>query len=219
MNTENNDAVLDENALIHIRRKKLEELRKHGQAFPNDAKREHYAADILEKYRNLGDATVTVAIAGRMVLRRQMGKASFMHVQDMTGRLQVYLKQDELGETYEAFKHWDLGDIVSVTGFLFVTKTGELTVHAQSVRLLTKSLRPLPDKFHGLQDQELCYRRRYVDLIMNEKTREVFRVRSAVIAFLREFLTERRFMEVETPMMHPIAEGLQHGLLEHIITL
>src|SRR5574343_204132 len=143
-----------------------------------------------------------------MMLKRVMGKASFATLQDMTGRIQVYIARDKVGEeAYAAFKGWDLGDILGVVGTLMKTKTGELTIQAAEVRLLTKSLRPLPDKFHGLADQEMKYRQRYVDLIMNEETRFTFRARSAIVASIRNYMVSHHFMEVETPMMHPIPGG------------
>jgi lysyl-tRNA synthetase class 2 len=151
---------------------------------------------------------VAASVAGRMMLKRVMGKASFATLQDATGRIQIYVARDEVGEAdYAAFKHWDLGDIVAAEGHLFKTRTGELSIHATRIRLLTKSLRPLPDKFHGMQDQELKYRQRYVDLIMDEAARARFAARSATLSAMRAFMTGHGFMEVETPMLHPIPGG------------
>ena len=203
---------LDESEVYHIRKQKLAELRTHGFDFPNAFRREHLAADILNKYSGvekeaLALQKVHVAVAGRIVLRRIMGKASFFHIQDVSGRMQVYLRANDLPEIYEQFKHWDLGDIVGVKGELFVTNTGELSVKAEHLELLTKSLRPLPDKFHGLADQELKYRKRYVDLIANEDSRKTFLIRSHLIQAVRQFMDKNAFLEVETPMMHPIPGG------------
>jgi lysyl-tRNA synthetase class 2 len=203
---------LDIPAQIAQRKNKLEALRKAGNAFPNDFRKDAFAADLHAQHTETqdfeGDNAVHVKVAGRMVARRLMGKASFVHIQDMTGRIQLYVKQEIISpETYEAFKHWDLGDIIAATGVLFKTKTGELSIHVDTLQLLTKSLRPLPDKFHGLADKEMRYRQRYLDLIANEETRRVFQIRSAVITQLRDFFIARRFLEVETPMMHPIPGG------------
>jgi len=203
----------DENQLIAERRAKLAEWRKTGQAFPNDFQRENTAARVLEGYgeksaEELEGMPVEVKVAGRMMLKRVMGKASFATIQDLSGRIQIYITRDRVGEdVYADFKTWDLGDIVGVTGILMKTKTGELSVQAAEIRLLTKSLRPLPDKFHGLADQELKYRQRYVDLIMNEETRFTFRARSAIVQCRSATTCGHGFMEVETPMMHPIPGG------------
>lgn len=210
------DSVLSEaehQDQITLRKAKLSELRKQGIAFPNHFRRDTLAAELHEHYGDKDHDTLEtlakhVKAAGRIVLRRLMGKASFVHIQDSSGRIQAYLRQDELpANQYEAFKHWDIGDIVGVTGVLFKTKTDELSIKAHDIQLLTKALRPLPDKFHGLADQELCYRQRYVDLIMNESTRRVFYMRSRLIDELRNFLNQRGFLEVETPMMQPIPGG------------
>jgi lysyl-tRNA synthetase, class II len=203
---------LDENEVYQIRKQKLADLRRNGFNFPNRFRRLNLAADLLNQYAEyekeaLAEAQVKVAIAGRIVLRRIMGKASFFHIQDVSGRIQVYVRQNDLLELYEQFKHWDLGDIVGVRGELFKTNTGELTVHAGYLELLTKSLRPLPDKFHGLADQEMRYRKRYVDLIANEDSRRIFLLRSKLIKAFRLFMDNRQFLEVETPMMHPIPGG------------
>jgi lysyl-tRNA synthetase class 2 len=213
----------DENKLIAERREKLKALRAAQAetgaiAFPNDFKPNDRAAQLhqahgaIEKEAFDADIAagkkVSVSVAGRMMLKRVMGKASFATLQDATGRIQIYVARDDVGEdVYAAFKHWDLGDIVAAEGHLFKTKTGELSIHASSVRLLTKSLRPLPDKFHGMQDQELKYRQRYVDLIMDEATRQRFAARSATLSAMRAFMTDNGFMEVETPMLHPIPGG------------
>jgi lysyl-tRNA synthetase class 2 len=203
----------DENQIIAERRARLAELRKLGAAFPNDFRRDHLAADL---HRAWGDKSnedlepkhLAVSLAGRMMLKRIMGKASFAIVQDASGRIQLYVTRDAVGEAaYEAFKHHDLGDIVGARGTLFKTKTGELSVKVAELRLLVKSLRPLPEKFHGLADQEQKYRQRYVDLIMSEETRNVFRTRSRVVQAVREFMSGKGFLEVETPMMQPIPGG------------
>ncbi|MCX7091049.1 MAG: lysine--tRNA ligase [Legionellales bacterium] len=206
------DELIDDRDVYEIRQQKLADLRAQGFDFPNHFRRSHQAAAIMQQYANvdaeqLATQQVEVAIAGRIMLRRLMGKASFFHLQDVSGRIQVYLRAQDVGEAYEQFKLWDLGDIVGVTGYLFVTKTGELTVHATALHLLTKSLRPLPDKFHGLADQETRYRKRYVDLIANEDSRQVFLIRSLVIKSLRKFMDQHQFLEVETPMMHAIPGG------------
>jgi lysyl-tRNA synthetase class 2 len=202
----------DESVVIQIRQQKLAELRDKGFAFPNDFRRDALAGELLEKYSHIDGETlkaqkIEVAVAGRMMLRRVMGKASFCHLQDVTGRIQVYITSNELPEQYEEFKHWDLGDILGVKGTLFITKTGELTIHATDIQILTKSLRPLPDKFHGLSDQEMRYRKRYVDLIANEDSRRVFLTRTKLLQAIRNFMVNHRFLEVETPMLHPIPGG------------
>lgn len=203
---------LDESEVYHIRKQKLAELRSNGFDFPNEFRRAHLAADLINEYsavekEHLASQQVKVAVAGRIVLRRIMGKASFFHIQDVSGRIQIYIRANDLPEVYEQFKHWDLGDIVGVKGELFLTNTGELTVNAEHIELLTKSLRPLPDKFHGLADQEVKYRKRYVDLIANEDSRRTFLIRSRIISALRQFMDEQAYLEVETPMLHPIPGG------------
>jgi lysyl-tRNA synthetase, class II len=203
---------LDESEVYHIRKQKLVELRTQGFDFPNAFRREHLAADLIKEYAGiekepLAGQQVKVAVAGRIVLRRIMGKASFFHIQDVSGRIQIYIRANDLPEVYEQFKHWDLGDIVGVKGELFLTNTGELTVNSEEVHLLTKSLRPLPDKFHGLADQEMKYRKRYVDLIANEDSRKTFLIRSRLIQAIRQFMDQHAYLEVETPMMHPIPGG------------
>lgn len=204
---------LDENEIITARKEKLAQLREKNAAYPNDFRIDSFAADLVKQYdaldkEELAEKKIVVNIAGRVMTRRLMGKASFTHVQDMTGKMQVYLRNADLPEgRYEEFKKWDLGDIIGVSGYVFKTKTGELSVHADDVKLLTKSLRPLPDKFHGLSDKESCYRQRYLDLIANEQTRKNFLIRSQVVEGIRRFLTERRFLEVETPMMQLMPGG------------
>ena len=203
----------DENQLIAERRAKLGEWRKTGKAFPNDFQRENTAAKLLDAYgektvEELENLPVEVRVAGRMMLKRVMGKASFATLQDLSGRIQIYVARDKVGaDVYAGFKTWDLGDILGVVGTLMRTKTGELTIQAAEIRLLTKSLRPLPDKFHGLADQEMKYRQRYVDLIMNEETRFTFLARSRIVSSIRSYMSGHGFLEVETPMMHPIPGG------------
>ncbi len=205
--------VEDINEVIRVRREKLKNLRSEGTAYPNDFKRQDYLADIDKAYCDqtkeaLAELNKVVVVAGRIMTKRIMGKASFVHIQDMSGRLQVYITQNQLlPEIYEDFKTWDIGDIIGVTGTVFKTKTGELSISANKIELLTKSLRPLPDKYHGLHDQEIKYRQRYLDLIVNEKTRQTFRIRSQMITFIREFLTKHGFVEVETPMMQVLPGG------------
>jgi lysyl-tRNA synthetase class 2 len=203
----------DENEQIAQRRAKLAVLRERGQAYPNDFERRDLAADLHACCGTLDGAALEasarrVAVAGRLMTRRVMGKASFAHLQDMTGRIQIYVQSQALLEGhYEEFKHWDIGDIVAAEGRLFKTKTGELSVRADKIRLLAKALRPLPEKFHGLADQEIRYRQRYLDLLMNEPTRRTFRLRAAIVRYIREFLLGRGFLEVETPMMQVIPGG------------
>src|SRR5438094_1727208 len=204
---------LDENQIIAERRAKLSELRRRGTAFPNDFTREHLAAELHKAWSGKSNEEiearqVMAAVAGRMMLKRVMGKASFATVQDMSGRIQLYVTRDAVGEAaYEAFKHYDVGDILGAKGSLFKTKTDELSLKVTDLRLLVKALRPLPEKFHGLADQEQKYRQRYVDLIMSEETRAVFRTRSRIVQVIREFMTGKGFLEVETPMMQPIPGG------------
>jgi lysyl-tRNA synthetase class 2 len=204
---------LSENEQIAQRQAKLAQWREQEQAFPNDFKRDALAAQLHADYdvqskEQLQERGLQVAVAGRVMTRRLMGKASFVTIQDGSGQIQLYVARDNLPEgVYAEFKKWDLGDIVAGTGVLFKTKTGELSVQLNSIRLLTKALRPLPDKFHGLQDQEQRFRQRYLDLVVNERSREVFKLRSQLIAEMRNFLNEQQFMEVETPMMHSIAGG------------
>ncbi|MFN0315678.1 MAG: lysine--tRNA ligase [Burkholderiales bacterium] len=203
----------ESNQIIEERRTKLSALRQQGNAFPNDFQRKDLAGDLQidhdgKKNEELEPSAIAVAIAGRMMLKRVMGKASFATLQDMSGRIQIYLNNEGVGtESHEAFKHWDLGDILGAEGTLFKTRTGELTIKVSKIRLLTKSLRPLPEKFHGLADQEQKYRQRYLDLITNEESRKVFTLRSKTVQAIREFLVSRGYLEVETPMMHRIPGG------------
>ncbi|MEO8249153.1 MAG: lysine--tRNA ligase [Burkholderiales bacterium] len=215
---ENIPAASDENQLIAERRGKLKIIRDaqaqgKGAAFPNDFKPADHAAPLLLTH---GDKTTealaehrTIAkVAGRMMLKRVMGKASFATLQDATGRIQIYVTKDGVGEeAYNEFKHWDLGDIVAAEGWMFKTRTGELSIHATSLRLLTKSLRPMPDKFHGVADLEVKYRQRYVDLMTDDAARQRFVLRSKAISGMREFMVAHGFLEVETPMLHPIPGG------------
>jgi lysyl-tRNA synthetase, class II len=209
-----NDQLQDENKLIAQRREKLEQLRGNGNAFPNDFRRNSMAGELHAEYaekspEELEALGLRVSIAGRMMSRRVMGKASFAHLQDMSGRMQLFVQRDALDEgIYNTqFKKWDIGDIIGAEGQLFKTKTGELSVKVDNIRLLTKALRPLPEKFHGLSDQEQRYRQRYVDLIMNETTRDIFRTRTRVVQFIRHYLNDLGYMEVETPMMQVIPGG------------
>lgn len=202
----------DENEQIALRREKLAELRRPGNAFPNDFRRNSLSGELHAEYgeedgAEIGIRNVQVKVAGRVLTRRGHGKSSFCNLQDMSGRIQLYLREDTLGEQYESFKKWDIGDILGAEGTLFKTRTGELSVKVSNIRLLTKALRPLPEKYHGLTDQELRYRQRYLDLIMNENTRRIFRVRTRTIDYLRRFLNERDYIEVETPMMQPLPGG------------
>jgi len=205
---------IDENKLIAERRAKLDGIREQGNAFPNDFRRNVLAGELHAEYgdkskEELEEIKLRVVIAGRMMLKRVMGKASFATVQDMSGRIQFYVVRDELPEGVynEQFKKWDIGDIIGAEGVLMKTNKGELSVKVDSIRLLTKSLRPLPEKFKGLTDTEARYRQRYIDLIMNEVTRETFKTRNAIINYIRNFLNAKNFMEVETPMMQVIPGG------------
>ncbi len=205
-------APQDENHLIAERRAKLQRLREQGNAFPNDFRRDSLAADLALAYEGkdaewLEANPTTVRVGGRMLAKRLMGKASFTKIQDRTGELQLYVTKDALGEVYDAFKGWDVGDIVGCEGTLMRTRTGELSVKAASIRLLTKSLRPLPDKWHGLTDTDTKYRQRYVDLIVSPESRKTFQARTRTIRHIRDFLDAQDFMEVETPMMQPIPGG------------
>ena len=211
-------SVPDENSIIAERRAKLTALRACGVAFPNDFRPLHKAAALHDGYGELAQIelealAVKVTVAGRMMLKRVMGKASFATIQDASGanadgRMQLYIGSDLIGvAAHDAFKHYDLGDILGAEGTLFKTKTGELSVKVSALRLITKSLRPLPDKFHGLADQEIKYRQRYVDLIINDGTRRTFKARTATISSIRRFMNDHEFMEVETPMLHTIPGG------------
>ncbi len=212
--TETTESVeLDENEQIAQRKAKLAELRERGVAYPNHFKRNELAAELHTHYDDKDNETLEanplqVTVAGRMMMRRLMGKASFTHIQDMSGQIQIYLRKNDLAEgLYDEFKKWDLGDIIGVEGHLFKTKTGELSVRADNIHLLTKALRPLPDKYHGLADQETRYRQRYLDLIVNEQSRNTFKLRSQIVAAIRHFLHQRAYIEVETPMMQVIPGG------------
>ena len=204
---------LDENQLITQRREKLAKIREKGTAFPNDFKRDRYSAPLHMEYGEydkewFAENAVRVAIAGRMMLKRVMGKASFATISDTTGRIQLFVQGNRIGdEVYQDFKTWDIGDIISAEGELFKTKTGELSVRVDELRLLTKSLRPLPEKFHGLTDHEQRYRMRYLDLIMNEETRATFIMRSLIVSYIRAFFAQQEFLEVETPMLQTLAGG------------
>ena len=208
------DAVVDLNNELKTRREKLANLREQGIAFPNDFRRDHTSDQLHAEFdgkenEELEALNIEVAVAGRMMTRRIMGKASFVTLQDVGGRIQLYVARDDLPEGVynEQFKKWDLGDILGAKGKLFKTKTGELSIHCTELRLLTKALRPLPDKFHGLQDQEARYRQRYLDLISNDESRNTFKVRSQILSGIRQFMVNRGFMEVETPMMQVIPGG------------
>jgi lysyl-tRNA synthetase, class II len=211
--TDATEPKLDENEQIAQRRAKLAKLREEGIAFPNDFRRNCTAALLHAQYGTEANETLEIRnvrakIAGRMMTRRIMGKAAFVDLQDGSGRIQLYIKKEEVSESkYEAFKQWDIGDIIAADGVLFKTKTGELSIKASNIRLLTKALRPLPDKFHGLTDQEIRYRQRYIDLMVNQETRALFIARSKIINFIRNYLQKQDFIEVETPMMHPIPGG------------
>ncbi|GAB4288587.1 MAG: lysine--tRNA ligase [Methylophaga sp.] len=207
------ETELDENRLIAQRREKLAELREQGNAFPNDFRRNVMNAELTAEYKDwsaeeLKATPRRVKIAGRMMTKRVMGKASFANIRDMSGDMQLYIKRDDLPEgVYAQFKRWDLGDIIAAEGVMFRTQKGELSVLVDNIRLLTKSLRPLPEKFHGLSDQETRYRQRYVDLIMNEASRDIFRLRTRIIDGVRRYLMSKDYLEVETPMMQAIPGG------------
>mgnify|MGYP000490205548 CR=1 FL=1 len=202
------EEILDENHLIKIRKEKLEELKKQGKN-PFEIRkynRTHTSQDVKDNFEELENKDVS--IAGRIVAKRIMGKASFCHIQDMQGKIQSYVSINDLGEAnYSEFKTYDIGDIIGITGFVFKTKTGEISIHAKNVILLAKSLRPLPEKFHGLKDTELRYRQRYVDLIMNPEVKETFIIRTKIITEIRKILDEKGYLEVETPVLNTIAGG------------
>jgi lysyl-tRNA synthetase, class II len=208
-----NEIEQDENRLIAQRREKLAEIREQGNAFPNDFRRNVVNAELQAEYENtsaeeLKEQPRRVKIAGRLMTKRVMGKASFANIRDMSGDMQLYVKRDDLAEgVYAQFKRWDLGDIIAAEGVMFRTQKGELSVLVDDIRLLTKSLRPLPEKFHGLSDQETRYRQRYVDLIMNQASRDTFIVRTKIIDGIRRFLMAKDYLEVETPMMQAIPGG------------
>jgi len=203
----------DENKLIAERREKLRALRAQGIAFPNDFAPDAFAGDLVTDFdgktaEEVEAAARRVKVSGRMMSKRDTGKLAFVHIQDMTGRIQLFVQINTVGEeTYKPFKTWDIGDIVGAEGALMRTKTGELSVKVDKLRLLTKSLRPLPDKWHGMADVEQRYRQRYVDLIVTPESRRVFELRSKIVRHLRNFLDAKRFLEVETPMMHVIPGG------------
>jgi len=212
MSETDNSLPPDENKLIAERREKLRALREKGIAFPNDFAPDAFANDLQVEFEGRDAEAVEAAarrvkVAGRIMLKRGQGKVSFVQIQDMSGRIQLFVQANALGEVYESFKSWDIGDVVGAEGPLMRTKTGELSVKVESLRLLTKSLRPLPDKFHGMADVEQRYRQRYVDLIVTPESRRVFDLRSKIVRHLRNFLDARRFLEVETPMMHMIPGG------------
>jgi lysyl-tRNA synthetase, class II len=208
-----NQPIQDENHVIAERREKLKAIRQNGVAFPNDFVPKDFAAKLHHEYDASTNETfesnpISVVVAGRMMLKRVMGKASFATLQDRSGKIQLFITRDNLGEeVYEAFKRWDMGDILGASGVLFKTKTDELSIRVTEIKLLTKSLRPLPEKFHGLADQEIKYRQRYVDLIVSEETKETFRTRSKIVSTIRQFMVDHEFLEVETPMLHPIPGG------------
>ena len=206
--------TVDENKLIAQRREKLSKLREQGNAYPNHFRRDSLAANLHAEYDSLSkeelvDKKIQVSIAGRMMLQRIMGKASFATIKDMSGSIQLFVQRDSLPEGFynEHFKKWDLGDIIGAKGVLFKTKTDELSVRVDSIELLTKALRPLPEKFKGLSDQETRYRQRYIDLMTNDETRKTFALRSKIISYIRNFMLHKDFMEVETPMMQAIPGG------------
>jgi lysyl-tRNA synthetase class 2 len=211
------DNKTDTNKLIEERRAKLAQWREQAKAagqsaFPNDFRRDVLATLLQAEYGEkppewFDTHTVRVHVAGRMMFQRIMGKASFAKLQDRTGQIQIFLQRDTLGEAYEAFKKYDVGDILAAVGTLFKTKTGELSVRVDQIRMLTKSLRPLPDKWHGMADVDMRYRQRYVDLIVNEQSRNVFLVRNRILKYLRDFLDSMDFLEVETPMLQSIPGG------------
>lgn len=210
----NVDKSVDENKLIAQRRDKLSKLREQGNAYPNHFRRDSLSANLHAEYdslskEELADKNIQVTVAGRMMLQRIMGKASFASIKDMSGSIQLFVQRDSLPEGFynEHFKKWDLGDILGAKGVLFKTKTDELSVRVESIELLTKALRPLPEKFKGLSDQETRYRQRYIDLITNDETRKTFALRSKIITYIRNFMLQNDFMEVETPMMQAIPGG------------
>jgi lysyl-tRNA synthetase class 2 len=211
--TEAHTPSVDENQIIAERRAKLAELRARGPAFPNDIRRTHLAGDLHAQYgalerESLEQSNAEVAVAGRMMLKRVMGKVAFATVQDVSGRIQFFIAKDDAGEAaLEEFKRWDIGDLIAARGTVFKTQKGELSVRVRELRLAAKALRPLPDKFHGLEDREQRYRQRYVDLIMNDEARATFLTRSRALAAMRDFMVAERFLEVETPMLQVIPGG------------
>lgn len=213
MSENNQEIIIDENRLIAERRQKLAKLRENGNPFPNDFKPTDYSNKLHAEYdqftkEELAEKSVGAIVAGRMMLKRVMGKAAFATLADAKGRIQAYISKEKIGENaYEAFKHYDLGDILGISGTLMKTKTGELSVDATEVRLISKNLRPLPEKFHGLSDMEQRYRQRYLDLIINDSSKDTFIKRSKIIQVIRDTLVGQDYLEVETPMMHTIPGG------------
>ncbi|MDD3266756.1 MAG: lysine--tRNA ligase [Burkholderiales bacterium] len=213
MSENNQEIIVDENRLIAERRQKLAKLRENGNPFPNDFKPKDYSDELHAKYNQfskeeLAEKSIGAVIAGRMMLKRVMGKAAFATLNDAKGKIQAYISKEKIGEdTYESFKHYDLGDILGISGTLMKTKTGELSIDATEVRLISKNLRPLPEKFHGLSDMEQRYRQRYLDLIINDTSKETFIKRSKIIQVIRDTLVNQDYLEVETPMMHTIPGG------------
>lgn len=212
--TQNQPNAPTEKQLLRHRKEKAQFLQEAGvPLYPNDFRRSAEIGDVLESHGEKSEDTLlqegqTFSLCGRIMAHRSFGKATFFHIQDSSGKIQVYTQRDDLGaDNYSIFKKFEIGDIVGVTGSLFRTKTGELTVKSEQVRLLSKSMRPLPEKYHGLKDVETRYRQRYVDLLVNDRARDIFRKRTAIVQFIRNFLNERHFLEVETPMMQPIAGG------------
>ena len=205
--------VVDYHDQVAIRKAKLTNIREQRNAYPNNIKPNSYAAEILKKYENANHEELECShpehlVCGRIMNRRIMGKASFLHLQDFSGKIQAYITRDDIGaEQYIDFKSWDLGDIIAIKGYAFRTKTNEITLHATEIDLLTKSLHPLPDKYHGLAEKELCYRKRYLDILTNEATRDVFVTRTKIITSLRNHLLSHDYLEVETPMMHVLPGG------------
>ena len=201
----------DENNLFEVRKEKLKKLREQGKDYPNSFRRNELAKELIKGYSDLSkddleNTSISVKVAGRIMLRRLMGKASFTTIQDMSAQIQLYLREDTLSN-YDDFKTWDIGDIIGVEGELFKTNTGELSIKVTEAILLTKSLKPLPEKHQGLVDVEQRYRKRYLDLLVNEEAREVFLARSKIISETRNYFDSSGFIEVETPMMHPIPGG------------
>ncbi len=213
MNEQQPPILEDENQIMAIRRQKLDKIRNQGIAFPNDFRRDSLSDEIHKLYgaldkETLEEKNIPVKVVGRMMLKREMGKASFASLQDVSGHIQLYITNQGIGEeTHNEFKHWDLGDIIAAEGTVFRTNKGELSVRVNNLRLLSKSIRPLPDKHHGLADQEQRYRQRYADLIINEHTRDTFIKRSKIVQAVREHMVGEDYLEVETPMMHPIPGG------------
>jgi lysyl-tRNA synthetase class 2 len=214
-NEQNVVTELEENRLIAERRAKLDALREAGQAYPNDFRKDSTSSELVERFgdsgtEELAEVETVFSVAGRIMAKRVMGKIAFVRLQDRGGSIQLMIQRDNLPEgVFQQFKHWDIGDIIGASGRIVRTQKGELSIRAGELRLLSKSLRPLPEKYHGLTDTEMRYRRRYVDLIMSEESREVFRTRSKIISSVRNFMEApgREFLEVETPMMHPIPGG------------